>query len=251
MFSPVDPEEAQEDPNPQYYYTKVISAQDEKAKEDPVLSKVKSNAEMSDVYKYVTSKGGKDGVLLVQAPEDTKEDEIIEHIKTDGLNLKKPEDTDDDEITTSIYYTTEEILYKPKEVPKVLEGNTPLNVYVITKPEDKNKLAPGELVYDIIPDDNESADDKIPKEMVRDIMKYTVGTLDQITVNPNSNEYLAKKTTFGDTLTKALQNDNNDVDLLLTGLHSLGNYLYKEASKRWIMEQDIVDDITIILIALE
>ena len=233
MFSPVDPEEAQEDPNPQYYYTKVISAQDEKAKEDPVLSKVKSNAEMSDVYKYVTSKGGSDGVLLVQAPEDTKEDEIIEHIKTDGLNLKKPEDTDDDEITTSIYYTTEEILYKPKEVPKVLEGNTPVSVYVITKPEDKDKIkkleeGPTEVIYDIIPEDNESADEKIPKEMVRDIMKYTVGTLDQLTVAPVSNEYLAKKTTFGDTITKALQNDNNDTDLLLTGLHSLGNYLYKE-----------------------
>ena len=27
-----------------------------------------------------------------------------------------------------------------------------------------------------------------------------------------------------------------------------GNYLYKEASKRWIIQQDIVDDITIILV---
>jgi hypothetical protein len=232
MFSPVDPEEAQEDPNPKYYYTKVLEENDPKAKEEPVLTKINSDVEMSEVYKFVNKKGDSkkkdEGVLLVQAPEDTKEDEIIEHIKTDGLNLKKAEDSDDDEITTSIYYTTEEIIYKPKEVPKVIEGNIPVNLYVITKPEDKNKLAPGELVYDIIPDDNESADDKIPKEMVRDIMKYTVGTLDQITVNPNSNEYLAKKTTFGDTLTKALQNDNNDVDLLLTGLHSLGNYLYKE-----------------------
>ena len=29
------------------------------------------------------------------------------------------------------------------------------------------------------------------------------------------------------------------------------NYLYKEASKRWIIEQDVVDDITIILIFLD
>ena len=34
-------------------------------------------------------------------------------------------------------------------------------------------------------------------------------------------------------------------------LQNAVNFLYKEAAKRWIMEQDIVDDITIILIALE
>ena len=35
---------------------------------------------MSDVYKYINSKGGSEDVLLVQAPEDTKEDEIIDYI---------------------------------------------------------------------------------------------------------------------------------------------------------------------------
>ena len=30
-----------------------------------------------------------------------------------------------------------------------------------------------------------------------------------------------------------------------------GNYLYKEASKRWLIQQDIIDDITIILIFLD
>ena len=38
---------------------------------------------------------------------------------------------------------------------------------------------------------------------------------------------------------------------VLDELQNAVNFLYKEAAKRWIMEQDIVDDITIILIALE
>ena len=36
---------------------------------------------------------------------------------------------------------------------------------------------------------------------------------------------------------------NNDIEASL-------NYLYKEASKRWIMEEEIIDDITIIIIFL-
>ena len=35
---------------------------------------------------------------------------------------------------------------------------------------------------------------------------------------------------------------------LKNDIKGAGNYLYKEASKRWIMEQDIVDDISIIII---
>ena len=34
-------------------------------------------------------------------------------------------------------------------------------------------------------------------------------------------------------------------------IQGAGNYLFKEASKRWIMEQDVVDDITIIIIFLD
>ena len=37
---------------------------------------------------------------------------------------------------------------------------------------------------------------------------------------------------------------NNDIDGAL-------NFLYKEASKRWIVQQDVVDDITIILVFLD
>ena len=44
--------------------------------------------------------------------------------------------------------------------------------------------------------------------MVRDILKYTVRALDQITIAPNSNECLDKKITFQDSLTRVLQNDN-------------------------------------------
>ena len=44
--------------------------------------------------------------------------------------------------------------------------------------------------------------------MVRDMLKYTVGTLDQITIAPNSNECLVKKIAFEYSLTRVLQNDN-------------------------------------------
>ena len=85
----------------------------------------------------------------------------------------------------------------------------------------------------ITPDDNEDANEKQPKEMVRDIMKYSIGTLDQITVAPTSNEFLAKRTTFGDTVSKTLENDNNDNDYLLTALHALGNYLFNESGPNY------------------
>ena len=38
---------------------------------------------------------------------------------------------------------------------------------------------------------------------------------------------------------------------LKNDIQGAGNLLLKEASKRWIVEQDVVDDITIILIFLE
>ena len=38
---------------------------------------------------------------------------------------------------------------------------------------------------------------------------------------------------------------------LKNDIQGAGNYLYKEASKRWIVEQDVVDDITIIIIFLD
>ena len=47
--------------------------------------------------------------------------------------------------------------------------------------------------------------------MVRDILKYTVRALDQITIAPNSNECLDKKITFQDSLTRVLQNDNTQI----------------------------------------
>ena len=64
-------------------------------------------------------------------------------------------------------------------------------------------------------------------------MKYSLGTLDQITVAPDSNEFLSKKTSFGDTIARTLQNDINDKKYLLTGLHSLGNYLYNESGNNY------------------
>ena len=42
----------------------MISENDAKAKEDPLLSKIKGGDEMSDIYKYITAKGGSnDGML--------------------------------------------------------------------------------------------------------------------------------------------------------------------------------------------
>ena len=118
----------------------------------------------------------------------------------------------------------------PNDLTKLVDGNIPLNYYVVSKPEeDGGETLSSSVDSDsIVPEDNEDANYKMPKEMVRDIMKYSIGTLDQITVAPTSNEFLAKKTTFGDTISKTLENNNNDTDYLLTALHSLGNYLFNE-----------------------
>ena len=57
--------------------------------------------------------------------------------------------------------------------------------------------------------------------------------MDQITVPPSSNEFLANKTNFNDTMNKTLENDNNDKDFIETSLHSLGNHLYSENGKNY------------------
>ena len=238
MFGPLDEEEGvEEDPNPKYYYTKILNANKVNPDEDPLLAIVDGKIEMAQVNNYVNGKEGKDenGALIIKAPHNTKQKELINQIKEDALNIYKPEDGEDEEITTAIYYTTEEIRKKPKGISKLFDGNIPLKLYLLAKSkeggEEDNKnvdtsSSSGE--YNLAPQDNETADNKKPNEMVRDIMKYSIDTLDQITVAPDSNEFLAKKTTFMDTITKTLQNENNDVDSLLTGLHSLGNYLFNE-----------------------
>ena len=53
----------------------------------------------------------------------------------------------------------------------------------------------------------EEVEDLTPEQMIREIMKNCAGTLDQITVPPNSNEFLANKTNYGDTMNKTLEND--------------------------------------------
>ena len=81
--------------------------------------------------------------------------------------------------------------------------------------------------------DNNEPEILTPKDMVRDIMKNCAGTLEQITVPPQSNEFLANKTTFGDTMNNTLENENNDNDYIITSLHSLGNHLYNENGKNY------------------
>ena len=71
----------------------------------------------------------------------------------------------------------------------------------------------------------ENIDNLKPTELVRGIMKNCGESLEQITVPPSSNEYLANKTTFGDTINKTLENENNEPDYLISALHALGNHL--------------------------
>ena len=235
MFDPLDEEEeAEEDPNPIYYYTKTIKDEKENQKVDPKLTFVNGNIDMAEINKYINKKDDSSnkeedkGVLLIKAPHIARFNELIEQIKQDGLNVIKPEEEEGDEITTAIYYVTEHIKDKPKEVSKLLEGNIPLKLYLFAKSKEAQDEDNTSSEKDLTPEDNENAENKLPSEMVRDIMKYSMGTLDQITVAPDSNEFLAKKTSFGDTITKTLQNDINDKKYLLTGLHSLGNYLFNE-----------------------
>ena len=95
-----------------------------------------------------------------------------------------------------------------------------------------------EKLKDKEPKNKENIDDNeyeilTPKDMVRDIMKNCAGTLEQITVPPKSNEFLANKTTFGDTMNNTLENDNNDNNFINTSLHALGNHLYTENGKNY------------------
>ena len=82
-------------------------------------------------------------------------------------------------------------------------------------------------------EEEENVDNLKPTELVRGIMKNCAGALEQITVPPASNEYLSNKTTFGDTMNKTLENENNDTDYLVSALHSLGNHLFNEAGKNY------------------
>ena len=79
----------------------------------------------------------------------------------------------------------------------------------------------------------EETEDLTPEEMIRQIMQNCAGTLDQITVPPTSNEYLASKTNYADTMNKTLENDKNDKDYAVTSLHSLGNHLYTQNGKNY------------------
>ena len=207
-------------PNPVFYYTKV-SGDSKNKPGDIQLVKVAPNEDIRDVVTYA-SKDNKDDTVIVKAPEDKDKDEILRELKSAGVTTKKDDD-----------------MNRPTNLEAMVDGN-PLDFYEIGKqpePEEEEEKDDGKNMETLsssaesenaVPLDNEIADNKVPKEMVRDIMKYSLGTIDQITVAPTSNEFLAKKTTFGDTITKTLQNDNNDSENLLTGLHSLGNYLFSE-----------------------
>ena len=238
MFDPLDEEEnVVEEPNPIYYYTKIVTDEKDNEKEDPKLVFINGHHDMSEIYNIVnkkddSSKGEDEGVLLIKTPHIATHQELIDQIKQDGLNVIKPGDEDGDEIITAIYYITEQIRHKPKEVNKLLEGNIPLKLFLFAKAKE-GKDDDKAVEKEVPEEDTETAENKLPDEMVRDIMKYSLGTLDQITVAPDSNEFLSKKTSFGDTIARTLQNDINDKKYLLTGLHSLGNYLYSESGNNY------------------
>ena len=54
-------------------------------------------------------------------------------------------------------------------------------------------------------DSDEYANYLRPPELIRGIMKHCAGTLEEVTVPPNSNEYLANNTDFGDTMNKNIR----------------------------------------------
>ena len=101
---------------------------------------------------------------------------------------------------------------KDKEEPKEKEGENK-NEIIEKKEAEKEKEKEKEKP-------KEETEDLTPEEMIRQIMQNCAGTLDQITVPPESNEYLANKTTYLDTMNKTLKNDKNDKNYTETSLHS-------------------------------
>ena len=236
IIGPLDEgEEGVEDPNPIYYYTTLFPESQAKLAEKPELNLIGPTLDMGEVYQRINKNDEGYGALLIKAPHNSKLSQLIEPIKQDGLNIRKGEEEEGDEITTAIYYITELVKTKPKEYEKLLGGNIPLKLLMFAKSkEDKNgEEEPITTKEKIVPEVSEAADDKMPKEMVRDIMRYSIGTLNRITVAPDSNEFLAKKTSFGDTIIKSLENDNNDIEFLLTALQSFGNYLSNENGQNY------------------
>ena len=59
--------------------------------------------------------------------------------------------------------------------------------------------------------ENYIINNKEKEEMIREIMKNCAGTLDQITVPPDSNEFLADKTTFCDTMIKRIGSNLKEI----------------------------------------
>ena len=215
-------------PNPVYYYVKVAGDSTNRPKD---LVPVNQNDPVRNILTYATRDNGNDDTIIVKAPEDKNKDEILNELRNAGVSLPPR--------VEKVVEPEAIIVERPTESTKLINGKIPCGCYVIAEPEkekeeEEEEEKPMDILSssaesdNIVPDDNETVDNKVPKEMVRDIMKYSLGTIDQITVHPTSNEFLAKKTTFGDTITKTLQNDKNDTDSLLTGLHSLNNYLYNE-----------------------
>ena len=206
-------------PNPDYYYTKLVGGTGKKPQYE--LVKVPGDTGMQPLLRNCKKGGKDDGTMLFKVSGDTNPNDLLQQIYTNGLTWSNDE--------------PEVITQGPNDLTKLINGNIPLNYYVVDKPDEgaDTTLSTSMDSDTIVPDDNEDANEKQPKEMVRDIMKYSIGTLDQITVAPTSNEFLAKRTTFGDTISKTLENDNNDNDYLLTALHTLGNYLFNESGPNY------------------
>ena len=74
-------------------------------------------------------------------------------------------------------------------------------------------------------ENEEDIDDFTPKELVRGIMRNNAQCQEQITLPPASNDYLANKTNFGDTINKTLENDDNEPEYLKSASHALANHL--------------------------
>ena len=64
-------------------------------------------------------------------------------------------------------------------------------------------------------------------------MKHCAGIFGQVTVLPNSNEYLANNTDLGNNINKTLENGNNEPDYLISSLYVLSNHLFNENGQNY------------------
>ena len=103
----------------------------------------------------------------------------------------------------------------------------------IAEEQNKKRLLEATNVDNVVIPPEPNVDEMKPPQLVRGIMQNCAETLEQITVPPISNEFLATNTQFSDTINKTLDNENNDSDYMLSALRALSNHVYKDNGKNY------------------